>query len=276
MNKKQHFFSFSQLGTYSNCPQKYKLIYIDKKSKPYDSIEAFMGKVVHEVLEWLYNDKVNCGFDEINKKYDEIWHERWHDNIFIAEIKKQHDTKFFKKIGLECLRHYYRLNGEANIDYSKTIGVEKKIEFQIDSFYFKTVIDRLDDKDGIFEIHDYKAGKPKTKKMLKKDLQLFIYLKAVESHYTKSHEKITLNWHYLKERTKDKQHIQIIKTDAELNEHKKELLNQVKRINDAKGTGLFPAKESFLCQWCYFWDECEGMPEQYYRNKPSIRAKQII
>ena len=89
MNKNKVFFSYSQLGTYSNCPQKYKLIYIDKINKPYDSIEAFMGKVVHEVLEWLYNDKIHCNFDKISKKYDEIWDDRWHDNIFIAEIKSK-------------------------------------------------------------------------------------------------------------------------------------------------------------------------------------------
>ena len=276
MNKNKVFFSYSQLGTYSNCPQKYKLIYIDKINKPYDSIEAFMGKVVHEVLEWLYNDKIHCNFDKISKKYDEIWDDRWHDNIFIAEIKSKHDTKFFKRLGLECLRHYYRLNGESNIDYSNTIGVEKKIEFKIDSFYFKTVIDRIDERGGILSIHDYKTGKPKTLRMLKKDLQLFIYLKAVESTYNKSYKEITLNWHYLNEKNKDKQCIQIIKNVEEIDDHKKDLLNQVNQIVNAKKRNLFPAKESFLCNWCYFWDECQGMPEQHYKNELSIRAKSII
>ena len=268
----KHFFSFSQLGTYSSCPQKYKLIYIDKIYKNHDSIEAFMGKVVHEVLEWLYNNKFDyCIWDHIEKKYNEIWNDRWHDNIFIAEIKKQYNAKHFKKMGLEGLRNYYNLNGGPTIDYSNIIGVEMEIEFKIDSFYFKTVIDRLDENDGILEIHDYKAGKPKTAKMLKKDLQLFIYLKAVES-LGNSNKKITLNWHYLKEKTKDKQHIQIIKTDSELDEHKKELLNQVKKIIDAKNKNLFPAKTSFLCNWCYLWEECEAK-KQYNERNPSIRAK---
>ena len=272
MSSKQHFFSFSQLGTYSNCPQKYKLIYIDKIRKPHDSIEAFMGKVVHEVLEWLYNDKSEyCIWDHIEKKYGKIWDEKWHDDIFIAEIKKQYDTKHFKKMGLECLRNYYHLNGGPTIDYSNVIGVEMKIEFKIDSFHFKTVIDRLDDNDGTVSIHDYKAGKPKTARMLKKDLQLFIYLKAVES-VDKPHKQITLNWHYLKEKTRDKQHIQIIKTDEELKEHEKDLLKQVNQIIDAKTKNLFPAKTSFLCHWCYLWDECEAK-KQYNEKNPSIRAK---
>ena len=85
-------FSFSQLNSYSNCPQKYKLIYIDKIHKPHDSIEAFMGKVVHEVLEWIYYDKPEyCIWDHIEKKYGEIWNEKWHNDIFIAEIKKQYE-----------------------------------------------------------------------------------------------------------------------------------------------------------------------------------------
>ena len=67
-------FSYSQINTFSNCPQKYKLIYIDKIKKPHDSIEAFLGKVVHEVLEWIYKEKnelFNLGFNR--KKYTEIW-----------------------------------------------------------------------------------------------------------------------------------------------------------------------------------------------------------
>jgi putative RecB family exonuclease len=276
MSKKKHSFSYSQLGTYSSCPQKYKLIYIDKIYKKHDSIEAFMGKVVHEVLEWLYNDKFDyCIWDHIEEKYNQIWDEKWHDDIFIAQIKKQYDTKHFKKMGLECLRNYYKLNGGPTIDYSNVKGVEMKIEFKIDSFNFKTVIDRLDDDGESIAIHDYKAGKPKTARMLRKDLQLFIYMKAVQS-IDKSNKEITLNWHYLKEKDPAKQHIKIIKTDVELAEHKEDLLNQINQIIDARKTNLFPAKESFLCNWCYFWDECEGMPEQYYKNELSIRAKRII
>ena len=48
-------FSYSQLNTFKTCPQQYKIIYMDGLRKEHESIEAFMGKRVHGVMEWLYS-----------------------------------------------------------------------------------------------------------------------------------------------------------------------------------------------------------------------------
>lgn len=70
-------YSHSKLGTYENCPWKYKLSYIDKLEKPeVEGIEAFVGSRVHDVLEKCYRDlkftKVNS-MDELLAYYNEIW-----------------------------------------------------------------------------------------------------------------------------------------------------------------------------------------------------------
>ncbi|MBI5002967.1 PD-(D/E)XK nuclease family protein [Candidatus Woesearchaeota archaeon] len=45
-------YSHSKLGTFQQCKYKYKLQYIDKvKVDVPDTVETFMGKLVHEVLE---------------------------------------------------------------------------------------------------------------------------------------------------------------------------------------------------------------------------------
>ena len=49
-------YSHSRLGTFQQCRYKYKLQYIDKIKVELESIEAFMGKRVHETLEKLYKD----------------------------------------------------------------------------------------------------------------------------------------------------------------------------------------------------------------------------
>ena len=49
-------FSHSSLETYKKCPAQFKIRYIDNIRKPDESIEAFMGKRVHEALEYLYNE----------------------------------------------------------------------------------------------------------------------------------------------------------------------------------------------------------------------------
>lgn len=50
-------YSHSRLSTFEQCPQKFKLKYIDKvETEAEESVEAFLGVRVHETLEKLYRD----------------------------------------------------------------------------------------------------------------------------------------------------------------------------------------------------------------------------
>ena len=50
-------YSHSRLSCFEQCPQKFKLHYIDKvKTEVEESVEAFMGSRVHDTLEKLYRD----------------------------------------------------------------------------------------------------------------------------------------------------------------------------------------------------------------------------
>ena len=84
-------YSYSKINTFKTCPQQYKIIYLDKIRNHYESIEAFMGKRVHEVLEWLYlQEHIRSSiilFDVLMDKYKEFWDDNWHDDIFIARCK---------------------------------------------------------------------------------------------------------------------------------------------------------------------------------------------
>ena len=45
-------YSHSRLSTFEDCPLKYKYTYIDKLDRDRrDSVEAFMGGLVHETME---------------------------------------------------------------------------------------------------------------------------------------------------------------------------------------------------------------------------------
>ena len=88
-------FSYSQLSSFKNCPQQYKIIYLDGVRKSSESIEAFMGKRVHEVLEWLYSEenrvKPYITFDGLCQTFDNLWVEHWHKEIHIADTRKNSD-----------------------------------------------------------------------------------------------------------------------------------------------------------------------------------------
>ena len=48
-------YSYSKLNTFKQCPLKFKFRYIDKIIPKIErTIEAHLGSVVHETLEWIY------------------------------------------------------------------------------------------------------------------------------------------------------------------------------------------------------------------------------
>ena len=85
-------FSYSKLNTFKTCPQQFKIIYLDGIRKNDESIEAFVGKRVHSVLEWLYKNKKSfITFDEVCDVFDQQWKMEWHDQIYIANSRKKSD-----------------------------------------------------------------------------------------------------------------------------------------------------------------------------------------
>ena len=74
-------YSYSQLNTFKSCQQKYKIMYIDDNKNTKEGIEAFMGKRVHDTLEWIYNVyniKRDVPFNLIEEFYDDNWSKNWH------------------------------------------------------------------------------------------------------------------------------------------------------------------------------------------------------
>jgi len=123
-----NYFSYSQISSYEMCPMQYKLVYIDGIKRKYESIESYMGKRVHGVLEWLYkpeNKEKLINFDKICEQYDKEWISNWNTNIFVVNVKYSRKEKqytypllsetelerkhnFFYSIGKECLSNYYK------------------------------------------------------------------------------------------------------------------------------------------------------------------------
>ena len=262
--------SYSQINTFVNCPHKYKLMYIDKIQSNSESIESYMGKIVHEVLEWMYNERKDYYiWDGIEDKYKEIWNNKWHSEIYIAPIRRKYDKNYFMNLGLECLRNYYINNSGPNISTQYLINNEVMINTKIGKYTFKGIIDRLDENEKYIEIHDYKTGKPNTERMMRKDMQLIIYLLAIKDEYPD--KKISLNWHFLKKKNKQEQHIRIIFNEKDILLIKEKILSHADNIILAKEKNDFPAKESFLCNWCYLWNDCKAK-QMYNKINPSINA----
>ena len=253
---KNKYYSYSRLNTFENCPQKYKIQYIDKIKSKNEGIEAFIGKRIHESLEWLYensNQNNFISFDRLADKFDQLWIEKWHKNIYVAKnpykrVSYTLNQNQYKKIALNNLSLFYVKYFNHN---NKTIYTELKVKVDIDGYIFKGIIDRIDlDQDELYVI-DYKTGKSKLKLTLLDKLQLYIYQLAVEKKY--KNKKIYLSWYYVNSKNGVKK---ISLNQKDKNKLNNKLLSILKNIEKSKYENKFPAKETLLCNWCYYWSQC--------------------
>ena len=244
-------YSNNRLTTYENCPQKYKLKYIDhiKPPEEEEGIEAFLGKRVHETFEKLYKEllltKLNSLDDSLSYYYSQ-WEKNWHEHVVVT--KKEFTADHYRNAGREAISNYYKRYSPFN--QSKTLSTEYPVTFKIDDITITGRIDRLSHNgDGIYEIHDYKtSGSLPTQDRLDNDRQLGIYQIALKEKY-KDAQEINLIWHYL---IFDKE-ITSTRSGAQLEDLKKEVLSLIKTLErDTK----YNPKESKLCDWCEYPEYC--------------------
>jgi len=155
-------YSYSRLTTYENCPQQYKLRYIDKLEVPDagEGIEAFLGHRVHEALEKLHRELILTKRNDLQALidyYGQQWDKNWHRNVLI--VKKEFTKEHYRRTGEEALTNYYRRY--QPFDQSKTLATEYALAFRLEGYSIRGVIDRLSQtRDGVYEIQDYKTSGP--------------------------------------------------------------------------------------------------------------------
>ena len=170
-------FSHSRLSTFEQCKLKYKFKYIDKVEAPVQqTVEAFLGSVVHAALEKLYKDlrfeKLNT-IEELLEWYNREWKKNWNEKIII--VRNEYTEENYRKMGERFIRDYYRRY--YPFKEGKTIALEQKVKIRLDpegKYIMRGVIDRLSCReDGVYEIHDYKTNFTLPfKEYLKEDLSL--------------------------------------------------------------------------------------------------------
>jgi len=245
-------YSYSQLNTFKSCSEKYKIMYVDERKNTKEGIEAFMGKRVHDTLEWIYsqyNIKRSVPFKEIEEFYDCIWKSSWHDEIYSVRDFK---TEFYYSLGKHCLANYYYKYGP---EFNQSVyATELMISFKLNGFNFRGIIDRLDyDGEGNWIVHDYKAGKSTlSAPATKRDGQLALYQIAVmQKPEIKNIKSIELRWHFLQQGLERS----VIHTEESLNKIKNKLKDMIHSIESAE---YFEPKETMLCNWCHYWDDCSA------------------
>ena len=251
-------FSHSSLSSYEQCPARYKFSYVDNINKPYESIESFLGRRVHESLEFLYSE-IREGllplFDGVIDHFTKGWNEKWHKDVVI--VKKRFSTDHYFKLGTDCLGRYYRKHKPfaspvKEIEYTVLFKMDPEDDFQI-----KGIIDRLDYLgDGKWEIHDYKtSSRSMSQADANQNRQLALYQLGIQQVFD-GVKKVDLVWHFLRHG----EEVRSSRTVQELQDLKTKVRNLVSEIRKSVQNGSpFPPQKSPLCNWCFYWEECPAM-----------------
>ncbi|MEO7843232.1 MAG: PD-(D/E)XK nuclease family protein [Candidatus Eisenbacteria bacterium] len=251
-------FSNSRLNAYDNCPLQYRLRYVDEVEVPRrESIESFLGKRVHEALEFLYlnvSGPFKPTLGDVTERYREAWEREWSDAIHI--VRSGTTVAGYQANGRRCLEQYYRRHDP--FDRGRTVGAEVLVTYPLDperDLHLRGYIDRLVDLgNGDYEIHDYKTGfRVPGQAELDRDRQLGLYQLAVTAQLPDV-RSVKLVWHYL---AHDRMMISI-RTPDQLRDLRDRVIAQIAVIERATASGDLPPRVTPLCAWCEYKPVCSA------------------
>ena len=205
--------SYSQLSMFSECPERWKLNYIDKLRVFETNIFLIFGTAMHEVIQtWLevmYNDSIKNA-DKLNLE------QRLHDKL-IEGFKKAKEEEGKEPCTLEQLREFFQ-DGVEILDFVKKrradyfgkrgyklIGCEVPIDVDLKKNvkmvgYLDIVI--LDEITNTLKIYDIKTSTQGWNKWQKKDenktQQLLLYKQFYSKQYNHPIENIEVEYFIVK------------------------------------------------------------------------------
>lgn len=253
-------YSHSCLATFEQCPYKYKLKYVNNVDPIIkDTVETFLGSIVHETLEKLYLDlqyENRITLNDLLNFLHHKWYERWNDEILI--VKEQYTMENYLSIAKRVITDYYE--SYKPFDKERTIATEDHVIINLSSdknYVLHGYIDRIaEGQTGYYEIHDYKTNsRLPHQKQLDTDRQLALYALGVKQKYPDVKE-ITLIWHFLR----FNKEMQSKPSSKQLDYLKSQLISLIETVEN---TTAFPRNPSMLCKWCEYRPICPQYSHLY-------------
>ncbi len=258
-------YSHSRLASFEKCPKQFHYRYVLRIPSETESIEAFVGKRVHEVLERLYRAATDGRIPRLEavlRRYLALFREQF-DPARIRRVRTELPPSFYQQLGERCLENYYRRNYPFDAD--ETLGVEERLRFSLDAagnYRFQGVVDRIARaRDGVVEIHDYKtAQRVPPQRVLDRDRQLALYQLGAAERYGPE-QPFRLVWHFL---ARDVVRVST-RTPQQLERLRGSTVELIDRIGAERE---FAARPGPLCAWCEYTDRC---PDSAHRPTEAAR-----
>jgi len=271
--------SYSQLSMFSECPQRWKLNYIDKVTESEPSIHLLFGTAMHEVIQtWLevmYHDSVKNAnklnleqrlhdkmmelFQRDKEAYGknpctlEELREFFQDGVDILDFLKKRRADYFSKRG-------YKLIGcevPIDVDLKKNVNIVGYLDLVI-----------LDERTDMITIYDIKTSTRGWNKWMKKDenktQQLLLYKQFYAKQYNHPIDKIEVEYFIVKRKLWEEAMFPQKRVQKFSPASGKPSMNKVaNRLNtfldlafDDEGNriseNIIPTPSKKACKWCEF------------------------
>lgn len=264
-------YSHSRISTFENCPYQYKLKYIDReKPEIENTIEAFMGDMVHQALEDLYKKKKfkkRVAKNSLIKFYRELWEKNYSEDIKI--VKKDLTADNYRKMGEKFLSDYY--DKYKPFDQLTILGLETQDRMTLpDGNQWHVRIDKFAcDDQGNYYVMDYKTNaRMKDQEEADSDRQLAMYSFWVKDKF-KDAKSVKLVWHMLafnKEVVSER-------TEEQLEKLQQEIVDKIKEIESATE---YPTNVTALCNYCGYKHLCPSFKhKQELEEKSEVSIKEF-
>ena len=166
-------FSYSKMGMYKECPQKYKFRYVHMIPELPKYYFAF-GSAMHSVMEFIYDPSRQFfpTLAEALAYFDHEWGKTTWEQKGYASVDKELAGYVEGRRQIEA---YYAKHAAS---FVHPLSVEMKSTLEIDGLSLISILDRMDYLgDGQIKILDYKTGKT----VQREPDQLYMYQKVVET-----------------------------------------------------------------------------------------------
>lgn len=267
----------SHIETYRACPYKFYLEVI-KGITPPPTIYTQLGIDLHELFDKACNNKA-YRIKDMHNEFEYIWSKYPKElfDTFYGDKSKEEQTLRMYNRAINSIDTFYNILPTLP---SQPHTTETQIIYSIGDNLSKISItsDRTDIQDDMINMSDWKTGQVMVGQKLSSDLQVPLYIKAVETKYNIPVRKFTL--YYLDEnktrvfeRTEKDDHFVCTVNKRQYFISPIEAVREVQHIFSQIKKGNFniprdTKKMYFTCKTCYFKSNgtCQGADMECWRQ----------
>jgi len=238
-------FSFSRIKTLHQCPLRYRYRYLKGLKEVFRSIESYLGNVVHDVLEWMYDEREKTASPSLDAALQTLadrWSAGMNDEITVIRQNDRADAYLIT--GREMLERFHR--GAFERDRSRTVALEQRLNHKLsDEVVFTGFADRIGrTESGRLFVIDYKTSKREgDPSEFSEGLQAPLY--AACAMQRNNETEALAGYHYLRHDSTRWQSV-----DANRSQ---ELLDRFHELAVAANNATeFEPRPGVLCAWCGF------------------------